>query len=257
MAQEVPCMRKATALVAAVFVLSMVATWGQTPAPDLLAQARTAYDQRANGSQARGAVDLYAQAFKADPKSYAAAWEGARACYYYGHYVIPDQPDKILLALFQDGIDRARAAVALEPKGAEGHFWLGVLDGVYGETKGIFKSLSMVPEIKQEMQVSLDIDPAVEGYGPDRVLGRLYFKLPGFKGGDNKKSIEYLERSLKGAPTNALTKLYLAETCKSEGMKDKAIGQLKEILSMTPDPRWAPEQPKIKAEAEVLLRKLT
>ena len=40
-------------------------------------------------------------------------------------------------------------------------------------------------------------------------------------------------------------------------MKDKAIAQLREIVSMTPDPRWVPEQPKIKAEAEVLLKKLT
>ncbi len=248
-------MRKALGFVAVVVMLSAVASWGQASVPEVLAQARSAYEQRANGSQARGAVDLYAQAFKADPKSYAAAWEGARACYYYGHYVIPDQPDKVLLALFQQGIDMARAAVTLDPKGAEGHFWLGVLDGVYGETKGIFKSLSMVPEIKQEMQASLDIDPAVEGYGPDRVLGRLYYKLPGFKGGDNKKSIECLERSLKGAPTNALTKLYLAETYKSEGMKDKAIAQLREIVAMTPDPRWVPEQPKIKAEAQRLLDK--
>ena len=145
--------------------------------------------------------------------------------------------------------------MVLNPKGAEGHFWLGVLDGVYGETKGIFKSLAMVPEIKREMAAALAISPSVEGGGPDRVLGRLYYKLPGFKGGDNAKSIEHLEKSLKDAPTNALTMLYLAETYKSEGMKDKALEQVRAIVATTPDPRWVPEHPSIKAEAQRLLKK--
>jgi len=239
-------------------VLSGLACFGvaaQEPSPDPLAQPRAAYEERASPAKAKAAVDLFGQAMKADPKSYEAAWEGARACYYYGHYCLADAADSELLALFQEGINRARAAVALNPKAAEGHFWLGVLDGVYGETKGIFKSLSMVPEIKQEMAAASAINPSVEGGGPDRVLGRLYFKLPGFKGGDNKKSIEHLEKSLKDAPTNALTRLYLAETFKSEGMKDKALEQVKFIIAMTPDPQWVPEHPSIKAEAQKLLKK--
>lgn len=249
-------MKKSVVVLAA--ILSGLAGMGapaQENAVDPLSQPRAAYEQRSSPAKAKAAVDLFGQALKADPKSYEAAWEGARACYYYGHYCLTDAPDAELLALFQDGISRARAAVVLNPKGAEGHFWLGVLDGVYGETKGIFKSLSMVPEIKQEMAAALAIDPSVEGGGPDRVLGRLYFKLPGFKGGDNKKSIEHLEKSLRDAPTNALTRLYLAETCKSEGMKEKALEQVKFIIAMTADPRWVPEHPSIKAQAQRLLDK--
>jgi Tfp pilus assembly protein PilF len=84
----------------------------------------------------------------------------------------------------------------------------------------------------------------------------MYYKLPFFKGGDDEKSIAYLEKSLAGAPTNALTRLYLAETYRSEGKKANALQQLQEIVSMTPDPRWAPEHPWIKAHAEKLLKKL-
>jgi tetratricopeptide (TPR) repeat protein len=206
--------------------------------------------------KAKAAVDLFAAAAKADPSSYAARWEGAKACYYYGTWARPDMDDDDKLVLFQDGIDRAKAAVALKADGAEGHFWLGVLYGVYGETKGIFKSLSMVPGIKEEMAQCMKLDPAVEGYGPDRVLGRLYYKLPGFKGGDNDKAIEHLEASVKGAPTNALTRLYLAEVYKSERMKDKALEQVRFIIAMTPDERWAPEHDSIKTQAEALLKKL-
>ena len=234
------------------------ATIAQSPtdAP-LLEQARAAYQQRGAAAQAQKAVDLFGRAAAADPASYAARWEGARACYFLGTWARPEMEDEEKLALFQDGIERAKAAVALNPKGAEGHFWLGVLYGVYGETKGIFKSLAMVPGIQSEMAECLKIDRAVEGYGPDRLLGRLYYKLPGFKGGDNRKSIEHLERAVQGEPLNALSRLYLAETYRAEDMDEKAREQLRTILAMTPDPRWKAEHPAIRSQAEALLKKLS
>jgi tetratricopeptide (TPR) repeat protein len=235
-------------------VAPSVAPAAEPAAP--LEQARAAFEQRAEPGQAQAAWDLFKQAATADTASYAARWEGARACYYLGEYFTPGAKDDAKMALFQQGIDLAKQAVALDPKGVEGHFWLGVLYGVYGEAKGILKSLAMVPDIKAEMAACREIDPSVEGWGPDRVLGRMFYRLPFFKGGDNKKSLEHLEQSLKGAPTNALTRLYLAETCKSEGQKPRARQLLEEVVTMTPDPRWAAEHPQIKADAEKLLAKL-
>ena len=231
-------------------------TSAQGPGVATLAAACEAYEARADPARARAAVELFRKAAQEDPSSYEARWEGARAAYFYGTYTRAEAPDSEKMAIFDGGIALAREAVALAPRGVEGHFWLGVLDGVYGEAKGIFKSLSLVPEIKREMQTCLELDPAVEGWGPDRVLGRLYFKLPWFKGGDKAKSIAHLEKSLAGAPSNALTRLYLAESYRAEGMKAKASERLREIVAMTPDPRWAPEHPWIKAQAEKLLKKL-
>ncbi len=222
----------------------------------LVARAREAYRARADAAQAKAAVELSAAAARSDPRSYEARWEGARACYFYGTFTREAATDAEKLAIFEDGIARAREAVALEPDGVEGHFWLGVLLGVYGEAKGVLKSLALVPEIKAEMQHCLAVDPAVEGWGPDRVLGRMLFKLPFFKGGDNARSRQHLERSLAGAPTNALTRLYLAETYKALGMRREAVEQLRSVLDMTPDPRWEAEHPAIVAKARALLRKL-
>jgi len=244
------------AAVAVVCVLAPMAVPAQVTDGGAISAARSAYETRGEPAKAKEAVELFKKAAVDDPTSYEARWEGARAAYFFGTYTRTDAPDSDKMAIFDGGITLAKEAVALSPKGVEGHFWLGVLYGVYGEAKGIFKSLSMVPLIKQEMQSCLEQDPAVEGWGPDRVLGRMYYKLPFFKGGDNKKSIEYLEKSLAGAPTNALTRLYLAETYKSEGMKVLAIQQLKAVVSMTPDPRWTAEHPWIKAQAEKLLKKL-
>jgi tetratricopeptide (TPR) repeat protein len=241
--------------VAAIAVTSLAVAAAAQDAPTL-ERAIAAYEARADAAQAKAAVALFAEAAKADSTSYEARWRGAAAAYYYGTYPREDAPDKEKMAIFQGGIDLAKEAVALQPKGVEAHFWLGVLYGVYGEAKGIMKSLSLVPEIKQEMQLTLEADQAFEGWGADRVLGRMFFKLPFFKGGDNEKSIEHLERSLAGAPTNALTRVYLAATYKSEGMKDKAREQCRHVLDMQPDPRWAPEHPWIKRQAEALLKKL-
>jgi len=249
-------MRRWTVVAAAICVLFTVPVLAQDAQVGALAQARSAYEQRSDVASAKNAFELFQQAAKADAASVEARWEGARAAYFYGTYARADAPDSGKMAIFDTGIDLAKQAVALAPKNVEAHFWLGVLYGVYGEAKGIFKSLSLVPSIKQEMQTCLEIDASVEGFGPDRVLGRMYYKLPWFKGGDNKKSIVHLEKSLAGAPTDALTKLYLAETYKSEGMKAKAVEELKAIIAMTPDPRWAPEHPSIKAKAEKLLAKL-
>lgn len=221
----------------------------------LLDQARAVYERRTDAAQARSAVDLFARAALADVASYEARWEGARACYFYGNFTLEEASGSVKMAFFQDGIDRAKSAVAVKPEGVEGHFWLGVLYGVYGEAKGVFKALSMVPDIRQEMEFCLQRDEGVECFGPHRVLGRLFYKLPGFKGGDNQKSLEHLEKAVRGCPTNALAKLYLAETLEDEGEDARAVALLKEIVATPPDPRWVPEHASIKATAERLLKK--
>jgi len=71
-----------------------------------------------------------------------------------------------------------------------------------------------------------------------------------------QKSLDYLRKAVQGCPTNALPRLFYAETLKSEGQKDKAREQLRVILTMQPDPRWAAEHPSICADAEKLLKKL-
>jgi tetratricopeptide (TPR) repeat protein len=247
-------------LAIAMAALLPLTAMAQSPTPDTaanpLAQARQAYAERADPGRAKEAMDLFLQAAAADPQSYEARWEGARAIYYLGTYGSPKASDDDKVVLFQRGIDLAKAAIALRPEGVEGHFWLGVLYGVYGEARGVMKSLGLVGDIEREMELCLKEDPSVEGYGPYRVLGRMYYKLPWFAGGSKKKSLEYLEKSLAGAPTNDLTRLYLADTLRAKGRDEEAKAQLQHILSTPPDPRWAPEYPWIKGQAEQLAKEM-
>lgn len=226
------------------------------PATDLLQRARAAYEARSDNAQAKASMDLYGEMFRGSAPSYESLWEGARSCFYYGQYARAEAADSERMAIYQEGIYRAKAAVSKNDKGVEGHFWLGVLYGAYGEAKGIFKALGMVPDIRAEMDICLRQDESVECFGPDRLLGRMLFRLPWFKGGDNKKAIEHLEKAAKGCPQNALTRLYLAEVLEAEGMDDRARALATEIVRESPDQRWVPEHKSIKAMAEKLLKKM-
>ena len=219
-------------------------------------KARLAFDRRADPQEAKAALRLYQEAAKENPGSYEARWEGARAYAYYLEYPFADGKDEEKIDLAQKGIDLAQDALKLRGKGVEAHYWLAALYGLYGEAKGVLKSLSLVPKIKNELDICLMTDPSVDCYGPDRILGRMSYELPWFAGGNNKTSIRYLETCVKKCPENDLSRLYLAETYKAVGEDDEAREQLGVILNRKPDSRWAPEYPFIKARAERMLTKL-
>jgi len=153
------------------------------------------------------------------------------------------------------GIYYAKKAVALEPEKPDGYYWLGVNYGVYGEAKGVLKSLSLVDDIKEAMNKVIDLDREYEDGGPDRVLGRVYFKLPGFAGGDKKKSLEHLLRSKEFGPNDPLTRYYLADTYLALKEVDKAREELEYALNMEADPRWVSGVDDCKEDAKQMLQK--
>lgn len=95
----------------------------------------------------------------------------------------------LVKGLFKLAMEICKKAVALRPNGAEGHYWLGVHTGSYGETRGVLKSLFLKGDIISEMNKASAIDGTYENGGTYCVLGRLYFKVPGLFGGSNRKSL--------------------------------------------------------------------
>jgi tetratricopeptide (TPR) repeat protein len=119
----------------------------------------------------------------------------------------------------------------------------------------VLKSLFLKKDIIREMNAVVKINETYEGAGAYRVLGRVYFKVPGLFGGSNQKSKMYLEKGKKICPTNTLTLLYLAETYWALDQDQEAIRTLEEIINLTPDERWVPETRVEKLEAVRLLKK--
>jgi len=219
-------------------------------AADLIAAADALYAQRAEADKANQALTSYQAALKKNPFGYEALWKISKTLYFIGMHAKNDEERK---KIFGDGIQWSKQAIAANANGVEGHFWLGVHYGKYGEARGVLKSLFLIDDIKEEMNKTIALDERYDGAGAYRVLGRLYYKVPGLFGGSNRKSRENLEKARRICPSNSLTLLYLAETYWEVDEPQLAIKTLEELLAMTPDERWITETREDQITAQQLL----
>ncbi|MBN1223654.1 MAG: tetratricopeptide repeat protein [Candidatus Aminicenantes bacterium] len=219
-------------------------------AEDLIAQGDALYLEMQDMDTANKALELYREALNSPDKKYDTYWRMARIHYFIGMHTESKKEQK---TIFSQGVYYATKAVALEPERPDGHYWLGVNNGKVGETRGVLKSLSLVKPIKKSMNKVLELDPTYEDGGADRVLGRVYYKLPGFAGGSKDKSREHLEKSKELGPDDPVTRVYLAETYLALKEVEKARAELDYVLNMDPDPRWYISLEHAKQDARKLL----
>jgi len=245
--------RKAVFGILLIAALASLPALAQTPTESpLLQQGDELYTQRADLAKAKEAQAKYEDALAAKEDDYGASWRLARILYWIGDHTPGNDAKK---QIFQQGIEHAKKAVALGPDKADGHFWLGVCYGVYGEAKGVLKSLSLVKPIKAEMRRVLEIDPAYDRGGADRVLGRVYHQLPGFAGGSEKLSLQHLEKAVEYGPRVGLNLIYLADTYLSLDRVEDARKALETILTMEPMPDLLPETAEEQAQARERLER--
>jgi tetratricopeptide (TPR) repeat protein len=199
------------------------------------------------------AIESWQKALAMDESCADAYWRIARAHYWLGSQAKDDAKKR---QFFKDGIEYAKLGVSADPESTACRFWLGVMYGSYGQAVGASQSLHMVDPIKQEMQWILANDEGFDEGGAHRVLGRLFYKLPGIMGGDNQKAKDHLRRALELGNKNTLNFLYLAEVHIDEGEKDQARALLTKLLSLPDDPDYLPESRQNKARAQELLREL-
>jgi tetratricopeptide (TPR) repeat protein len=219
---------------------------GAQEAASLTQQSDGLYAQRGDMTKAKEALAKLQEALVSKEDPYGVYWRLARVQYWIGDHT-PDKSEK--KRIFEMGIYHGKRAVTAGPDKPEGHFWLGVCYGVYGEAKGVLKSLALVKPIKEAMRRVLEIDPAYDRGGADRVLGRVYHELPGFAGGSEKKSLEHLLKAVEYGPRVGLNLLYLADTYISLGQIEKARQTLEFILTMEPEPDLLPETEEERVQA--------
>ncbi len=222
------------------------------PVADAIAAADKYAAARPNvGELNRGEYELQ-EALRRDPKSYEAMWRMARMKFYLGRY----GAESGKIAKYESGMEWAKKAEALDPKRVEGPYWLGCLIGVFGEAKGITSSLFLVDDMEEALKRAEAIDATFDGGGPQRVLGRLFFKLPWAAGGSNDKALKYLRSAIKSAPTMPYTAVYLGEVLIDEDEEKEAKELLNKLLAAPAPPAWVQEHEECKAEARKLLKKL-
>lgn len=226
---------------------SETAANGQTSA-EAIPEADRLYVGREDLMKVRQALVALRRAAMTDGGNYEMAWRTARLNYYLGsHSTDGAEREKA----FREGIQAGKLAVKLQNDKPEGHFWLGANYGGSAQDSTL-AGLSEVEDIRREMETVIKLDDRYQAGCAYMVMGQTYLQAPMLFGGDRYKAVEYLEKSVRVGPTNALAQLHLAEAYVAVNRKDDAKRQLDALFAMKPDPDFIPEH----NEALTLGRKL-
>jgi thioredoxin-like negative regulator of GroEL len=211
------------------------------------------YRERTSLASAERAAAIWQERLARDPKDFESAWKLARAQYWLGTNGRPS-PDR--KAALEAGIAAGRKAAALEPRRAEGHFWIAANMGALAESFGLRQGIRYRGAIRESLETVLKIDPAFQQGSADRALGRWYYKVPGLFGGDKRKSEQHLRTALTYNPQSVITRLFLAETLTELNRKAEARKELEAAVAAPEDPEWAPEDRVFREQAKRLLASL-
>jgi tetratricopeptide (TPR) repeat protein len=153
--------------------------------------------------------------------------------------------------LYTTGMEHGKEAKKADDKCAEAHFWYMVNMGRIGQTKGVLNSLFMVPDIREEIDKVLKIDP--EHTGALDAKAMLYFELPGVLGGSLSKSVECLNQAIAIDSNYTLLYVDMAKVYIKKDDFEKARWFLQRALKIT-DPSYPADHIlDDKPEAEALL----
>ncbi len=126
----------------------------------------------------------------------------AQAAFIWGDIRARTAEDK--LGAYERGRQAGQRAVELAPRNALAHLWLAINAGRWGQTKGVLRSLFLLPTVREHMEAALELDPRLlPAY---TLAGTVYAEVPGLFGGDLEKSEALfrkglaLDASLDGRP---------------------------------------------------------
>ena len=197
------------------------------------------------------ALATLTRALVTDAHNYQMLWRAARAYYQVGD----DASDREKQRYFERGIEMGQGAVAQQPDGVEGHFWLAANYGGLSEIQGIWRAFQMVKHVRTEMETALRLQPDYENGNAYRALGEIARQLPGVLGGNLKRAMAYFEQGLRVAPQNMGLKLALAKAYLEAGQRQASQQLLAEILQMPVRPERARADRHTQDKARQLLRK--
>jgi len=210
---------------AAVLVLVPVVTTAETPVDRARALIATYHENPRRIDEAR---DLLEAAI-ARERPVDAVTLLSRVYFLAGEVRATSAEDK--LAAFGRGRELGRLAVDLAPRSEEAHVWYALNTGRWGQTKGMMRSLFLLPTIREELDTIFAINPrSVRGHA---LAGNLYFELPAMLGGDRKKAEEHFRTALQVDPHFTVLRIDLARLLVAEGRVADARRELERVVNET------------------------
>jgi len=140
------------------------------------------------------------------------------------------------LEAYDQGRQAARRATELAPRSAAAHFWYGATAGRWGQTKGVMRSLFLLPSVKRAIDTALQLDPK---FPPAYALaGNVYYEVPALVGGDLDRAEEMYRKGLQLAPRFTGMRVGLAKVLIKKGRPAEARRELQAVLD-----EQAPDNP--------------
>jgi tetratricopeptide (TPR) repeat protein len=133
------------------------------------------------------------------------------------------------LAAYDRGREIGRRAVELAPRNHDAHVWYAINTGRWGQTKGIMRSLFLLPTMREEIDAILALDPrSVRG---NSIAGNLMLELPALVGGDRAKAEEHFRKALATDPKFTVARVDLARVLIANGRYDEARRELQSVIA--------------------------
>ena len=131
-----------------------------------------------------------------------------------------------------EGYERGRRlgerAVELAPRNPEAHLWYAINTGRWGQTKGIMRSLFLLPTVQREIDTILTLDPrSVRGYS---LAGNVYMEVPRLAGGDRGRAEAYFKKGLEIDPRFTVLRVDLARLYIGDGRYPEARQELARVI---------------------------
>jgi tetratricopeptide (TPR) repeat protein len=135
------------------------------------------------------------------------------------------------LTAYDRGREAARRAVALAPRSALAHLWYGINTGRWGQTRGLARSLFLLPTVREEVRVTLELDPGlVPAYA---LAGTVYAEVPGALGGDLSRAEAMFRAGLALDPRFTSLRVGLAKVLVRTSRLAEARRELDAVLAET------------------------
>ncbi len=133
------------------------------------------------------------------------------------------------LAAYDRGREIGRRAVELAPKNHDAHLWYAINTGRWGQAKGIMRSLFLLPTVREEIDIVLELNPrSVRGHS---LAGNLFLELPRAVGGDRVKAEEHFRKSLQADPKFTVARVDLARVLIAGGRFEDARRELQRVIA--------------------------
>jgi tetratricopeptide (TPR) repeat protein len=173
----------------------------------------------------------------------------AQTCFLWGDIRATTVDQK--LEAFDEGSQAGRRAVELAPQNALAHLWYAVNAARWGQTKGVVRSLFLLPTVKREIATILHLAPQL---APAYALaGNVYYEVPDLLGGGLDTAERMFRKGLQLDPRFTGMRVGLAKTLIKRGRLAEAREELERVLTEKAPENLADWTLKDSKEARLLL----